>query len=414
MDKRVILSLSLLVLIGLIGLVSADTITCSDSDNGQNFNQKGSLNIGLGAGTIYENPGDSTNSIQVLSPSNVIIPTLACNQDGSSYDSLTINATTGTEYPLSFMIDTKVKITKINFFAVGDPRNNIETTSILTGVGCKSDIFTDVCTNSTTLSEFYCKSNSATIAHSDILIKLDTIFGTTNYTCQYGCENGACKAAPQCIEDWQCGSWSSCNTNGRKTRTCTDQNHCGTTSTREESQVCCTSNWQCSEWSECWEDNTQTRGCQDTSGCNNPNDKGPETSQPCTYIAPNLKIHNQEAIVQSSGDMKTIKTNDVSATTNLNLIENSGKIYVKTDVGNVEVKISPSDAKSIAKGMTVVKAIQLKEDNNKILYVILGEKEARLFWLIPVTANVEQGIDAQTGESIYMKKSWWAFLAAGI
>ena len=112
--------------------------------------------------------------------------------------------------------------------------------------------------------------------------------------------------------------------------------------------------------------------------------------------------------------MKTIKTNDVSATTNLNLIENSGKIYVKTDVGNVEVKISPSDAKSIAKGMTVVKAIQLKEDNNKILYVILGEKEARLFWLIPVTANVEQGIDAQTGESIYMKKSWWAFLAAGI
>ncbi|MBI4426140.1 MAG: hypothetical protein HY567_01040, partial [Candidatus Kerfeldbacteria bacterium] len=41
-----------------------------------------------------------------------------------------------------------------------------------------------------------------------------------------------------CAENWQCGDWSTC-TNSQQTRTCTDQNSCGTTNSRPPlDQVC--------------------------------------------------------------------------------------------------------------------------------------------------------------------------------
>lgn len=42
-----------------------------------------------------------------------------------------------------------------------------------------------------------------------------------------GSQSGGSSGGTTCVENWDCGSWSSCY-NGQQTRTCTDKNNCGT------------------------------------------------------------------------------------------------------------------------------------------------------------------------------------------
>ena len=46
--------------------------------------------------------------------------------------------------------------------------------------------------------------------------------------------------ATQCIPQWSCSEWSSCSSTGRQTRSCTDQNHCGTSSGKPVETTSCT------------------------------------------------------------------------------------------------------------------------------------------------------------------------------
>jgi hypothetical protein len=43
-----------------------------------------------------------------------------------------------------------------------------------------------------------------------------------------------------CVEDWYCGNWSDCNTDGYQTRNCTDLNNCGTTNNKPNTTKTCT------------------------------------------------------------------------------------------------------------------------------------------------------------------------------
>ena len=42
-----------------------------------------------------------------------------------------------------------------------------------------------------------------------------------------------------CVENWDCGDWSSCSEQGSQTRTCTDSNSCGTTTNKPFEQQSC-------------------------------------------------------------------------------------------------------------------------------------------------------------------------------
>ena len=112
-----------------------------------------------------------------------------------------------------------------------------------------------------------------------------------------------------CTESWSCGdygTWGSCsNSSQSRTRTCTDANNCGTTTNKpaiSESRSCgdvtpsCTEDWSCGEygawgaWGACQENGTQTR--ERTRTCTDANNCGTTTSRPtltesgsqsCTY-----------------------------------------------------------------------------------------------------------------------------------
>ncbi len=80
---------------------------------------------------------------------------------------------------------------------------------------------------------------------------------------------------PTCTESWSCGEWSICS-GGSQTRTCTDANKCGTTTSKPTTtQSCgdvipkCTESWSCGPWSPstCPESGQQTRTCTDANNC---------------------------------------------------------------------------------------------------------------------------------------------------
>jgi PGF-pre-PGF domain-containing protein len=110
-----------------------------------------------------------------------------------------------------------------------------------------------------------------------------------------------------CQESWTCGDWSSC-VNNLQTRTCTDENACGTTNDKPAtSQSCqsCQESWLCSEWSNCT-NSIQTRTCTDNNNCDTTLSK-PQENQTCEMPSlPQQIIENivgSEASVGPSGVM---------------------------------------------------------------------------------------------------------------
>ncbi len=92
---------------------------------------------------------------------------------------------------------------------------------------------------------------------------------------------------PPCTPDWRCTDWNQC-TAGSQTRTCTDQNSCGTEQGRPaESQACtCQENWSCGAWSTCVDDQ-QSRTCTDQNSCGTTTTRPPLTqscTNPCTPL----------------------------------------------------------------------------------------------------------------------------------
>ncbi len=89
-----------------------------------------------------------------------------------------------------------------------------------------------------------------------------------------------------CVENWNCGKWSSCSKQANQTRICTDLNFCGTTKNKfPTTQNCtyvqtCIKNWKCSDWNPCI-NGQKTRNCTDLNSCNISQSK-PNEQQSCT------------------------------------------------------------------------------------------------------------------------------------
>lgn len=77
-----------------------------------------------------------------------------------------------------------------------------------------------------------------------------------------------------CEPDWQCGNWGACRPNGTQTRRCIDYNGCDPDDyIRYHTRECyyplpptCEEEWECSAWGPCIDGN-QTRTCTDNNKC---------------------------------------------------------------------------------------------------------------------------------------------------
>lgn len=87
------------------------------------------------------------------------------------------------------------------------------------------------------------------------------------------------------------------------------------------------------------------------------------------------------------------------------------KIMMNTSAGERQILVMPADAIRISgiagnASMTV----ELKEKSSKAVYSVTGARQARLFFIIPVSMEISADVDAETGNVISVSKPWWSFL----
>lgn len=58
--------------------------------------------------------------------------------------------------------------------------------------------------------------------------------------------------------------------------------------------------------------------------------------------------------------------------------------------------------------------ISLDVESGQLVYTLFGVKEGKLLAIIPVSVEIEQKINANSGNVLSVKRSWWAFLVSGI
>lgn len=217
-----------------------------------------------------------------------------------------------------------------------------------------------------------------------------------------------------CTEDWDCTSWSEC-VNDEQTRTCTDLNDCGTIENKPIILRDCETQEQEENTTTTTNDDVDDTTIDDTITTNNTTTQQQEQNQEQETSGAKLYIQNKEvSIKRISGGENTIKIGSDSIKTFLEVVEKSEKIYIKTSEGDKEIKILPSEAKSNANKIDVINNIEIEEEKGNAVYVISGTKKARLFFVFPLTAEVEQGIDIEEGSVVSTNKPWWHFLAFGI
>ena len=117
--------------------------------------------------------------------------------------------------------------------------------------------------------------------------------------CTFGCTTGQCSPPPvqppHCIESWVCGQYTNCQ-QGLQTRSCIDQNACGTQTTKPitQQQCSCTEDWNCKPFTDC-SAGTQTRYCVDNAQCGTETTK-PATSQSCASCADSTQNQGEQGI----------------------------------------------------------------------------------------------------------------------
>jgi len=122
----------------------------------------------------------------------------------------------------------------------------------------------------------------------------------------------------------------------------------------------------------------------------------------------------EEIIIEKKPSGKTsIKSDSVEATTLEKVEIVDSKLTMETSEGNKEVIFLPNKAISKTEIREILKT-ELIQESNKPIYLISGTNKGKLFFVFPITAEIEQKIDAETGEIISTKKPWWVFLASGI
>ena len=73
----------------------------------------------------------------------------------------------------------------------------------------------------------------------------------------------------------------------------------------------------------------------------------------------------------------------------------------------------PEEAVSMSK-VENVNNVELETSEEKAIYSVSGSSSGKLFLIIPVMAEINVKINAETGEVISTEKPWWSFLASGI
>lgn len=113
------------------------------------------------------------------------------------------------------------------------------------------------------------------------------------------------------------------------------------------------------------------------------------------------------------GNKGILETTFASVEYSNELTVKESKLFMKTSVGEKPINVMPEDAVAVSETPNTesIKKIELKEEAQKPIYSVKGIKQAKLFFIIPVSMQIETKISAESGSTVSIKKPWWSFLA---
>jgi len=108
-----------------------------------------------------------------------------------------------------------------------------------------------------------------------------------------------------------------------------------------------------------------------------------------------------------------LETNASQAEYSSSLVVENSELLMKTSIGKKQINVLPEDAIGISEtpDKEAVEKIELREESQRPVYSVIGTKQARLLFIVPVSLEVETKIDAETSKIISVTKPWWSFLA---
>jgi hypothetical protein len=138
-----------------------------------------------------------------------------------------------------------------------------------------------------------------------------------------------------------------------------------------------------------------------------------ETNQK-SYSATSIQVNvnGRNISINKEGNKVHIKEGNTEVETNETINVQTGNFSVVTDNGSIVIRITPDEltAKKEFNNQTIQK-IELKAEQNKVLYQVNGVKPARLLFLVPVSINMQTDIDAASGKVENIISPWWSALA---
>lgn len=157
-----------------------------------------------------------------------------------------------------------------------------------------------------------------------------------------------CSYTPSCtLDNWSCGSWSSCSSSSTQTRSCSKISNCEggtasptTTQSCTYTPACSEDTWQCGSWGTCSPQGVQARSCTKIYDCPSVETATPTTSQYCE--APNqpkqqtptddLKIVNQNSIIKATVKLVCPVSSTTASQGSGTVINSSGLILTNKHV----------------------------------------------------------------------------------
>lgn len=117
--------------------------------------------------------------------------------------------------------------------------------------------------------------------------------------------------------------------------------------------------------------------------------------------------------IRAAGDQFLITRQGVGVEANFPIIVDNatGKIFVKTPVGDVELKAMPDtivEKAKAAKSVDVVEDVSLASDDEDVHYVVTGTRFERLLGLFTVNIPSRLRFDAQTGDFVQSQEPFFS------
>ena len=112
-------------------------------------------------------------------------------------------------------------------------------------------------------------------------------------------------------------------------------------------------------------------------------------------------------------DADSTKQKNVEAISTKKVSVVDSKVYFETSEGAKEINIFPEDI-SLITTISDIEEMKITEENGKVIYLINGKNQGRLFFIFPVSVITTEKINAENGEIISTKKPWWSFLVDNI